>query len=86
MLMCAGNLKQLIDKVLCGFDRINDVTLGRTRLEKRVVSQDLELWLANVRFIVTNNFFHPFDLLDRYFGIPTQNKVHLLHCVGRSFY
>lgn len=29
--------------------RITDVQLGRQGLEKRVVSQDLELWLSNVR-------------------------------------
>ena len=28
--------------------RIIEVTLGRKAIEKRVVSQDLELWLSNV--------------------------------------
>ncbi|KAG0613250.1 hypothetical protein M758_6G087900 [Ceratodon purpureus] len=39
-------LEQICEELL-NEEGINDVTLGRTRLEKRVVSQDLELWLAN---------------------------------------
>ena len=39
------------ESLFFGFGRITGITLGRTRLEKRVVSQDLELWLSNVSAI-----------------------------------
>lgn len=39
-------LEQICEELL-NEEGITGVTLGRTRLEKRVVSQDLELWLAN---------------------------------------
>lgn len=40
-------LKCKLTYTLCS---ITDVRLGRQGLEKRVVSQDLELWLSNVRW------------------------------------
>jgi hypothetical protein len=77
----------LIDKVLCGFDRINGVTLGRTRLEKRVVSQDLELWLANVRFTMTATIYstHLICLMD-FLESPHKPNVDSLHCLNQSLY
>jgi hypothetical protein len=36
--------------------RITDVKIGRQVLEKRVVSQDLELWLSNVSCIISKGF------------------------------
>jgi len=39
-------LEQICEELM-NEEGIMGVTLGRTRLEKRVVSQDLELWLAN---------------------------------------
>lgn len=58
------NEEQIINLVL-GLDRITGFTLGRARFEKRAVSQDMELWLANVSFAPVGSYvIHLFNLFD----------------------